>query len=54
MVRHPFAAHDDFLDAVSRIYDIDPQPPLPVEAQSAEGIDVDDSGIDQSASDHDD
>jgi hypothetical protein len=45
MIRHPFAAHDDLIDATSRIYDIDPQVPQAFEAQSLEGIDVDDAGI---------
>ena len=34
LIRHPFAAHDDFIDAVSRIYDIDPQSPVPYDAKS--------------------
>ena len=25
LIRHPFAAHGDFIDAVSRSYDIDPR-----------------------------
>jgi len=45
LIRHPFAAHDDLIDAVSRIYDIDPQPPQAIEAKSTEGVDIDDSGI---------
>ena len=49
LIRHPFAAHDDFIDAVSRIYDIDPQSPVPYEPKSTESIEVDDSGIDQAA-----
>ena len=47
LIRHPFAAHDDLIDATSRIYDIDPQPPQAFEAQSVEGIDVDDFGIEK-------
>jgi hypothetical protein len=43
MIRHPFAAHDDLIDAVSRIYDIDPLPPIPIDAKSAESLDVDDT-----------
>lgn len=31
---YPFSVHDDFLDAVSRIYDIDPRPPIPVSEAS--------------------
>lgn len=29
---HPFAPHDDFLDATSRVFDLEPNPPVPFEA----------------------
>jgi len=47
LIRHPFAAHDDLIDAVSRY--IDPQSPVPYDAKSAESIEADDQGIDQAA-----
>jgi hypothetical protein len=33
---HPFAPHDDLIDAVSRIYDMEPKAPMPLEAVRAE------------------
>ncbi len=33
---HPFAAHDDILDAASRVYDLEPKAPVPLEAASTE------------------
>jgi hypothetical protein len=46
MIRHPFATHDDLIDVVSRIYDIDPQIPVMYEAQSTEPIGIDLEGAD--------
>ena len=46
LIRHPFAPHDDLIDAVSRIYDIDPQPPAQFEARAVEGIDAEGSEFD--------
>lgn len=40
MVLHPFGSHDDFIDAVSRIYDIDPQIPVRFEETSTEPIGI--------------
>jgi len=38
VIRHPFAAHDDLLDASARIYDIGPMNPVKYERQSTEPI----------------
>lgn len=51
LMLHPFAPHDDFMDAASRIYDIEPLPPQVFETKSTESLDVDDRGIDQAAPD---
>lgn len=40
MINHPFATHDDLIDAVSRIYDIEPLAPAVYEAQSTEPIGI--------------
>jgi hypothetical protein len=45
LLRHPFAVHDDLIDAMSRIYDIEPFAPEVHEAQSTEALDIDDGGI---------
>jgi hypothetical protein len=44
-IRHPFAAHDDLIDAASRIYDIDPHSPVAYEAQSTEPLGLDQGDI---------
>ena len=38
LIWHPFAAHDDFIDAVSRY--IDPQSSVPYDAKSTESIEA--------------
>jgi hypothetical protein len=35
-VFHPFAPHDDLIDACSRIYDMEPRAPTMFEARAAE------------------
>jgi hypothetical protein len=47
--RHPFAAHDDLLDATARIFDINPMPPVVYESsqttESLEMIDSEDAAL---------
>jgi hypothetical protein len=45
--RHPFAPHDDFIDACSRIYDMNPTAPVPSEASSTEPLQGDDDHVRQ-------
>lgn len=40
MVRHPFSSHDDLIDAVSRVFDIEPIQPTIIEAASLEPIGI--------------
>jgi hypothetical protein len=43
-VRHPFAAHDDLVDACSRIFDMNPNPPVQFESTATEPLVEDDMG----------
>lgn len=47
LLRHPFAQYVDFIDAASRIYDLDPRAPQAFEAQSVEplGIEAEGQGL---------
>jgi hypothetical protein len=44
-IRHPFARHDDLIDAAARIYDIDPHSPVRYERWSTEPLGLDDDEL---------
>jgi hypothetical protein len=50
-LQHPFAPHDDMLDASSRIYDMEVMPPEKYEAGMADGQTEDDLGFERGAGD---
>lgn len=39
----PFASHDDLIDAMARVYDMEPLPATPIESKAAEPLDYPDS-----------
>lgn len=41
MMQHPFAPHDDLLDATSRVYDLEPKRPVQYEASATDGVEDD-------------
>lgn len=43
---HPFGTHDDLIDAVSRIYDMEPRAPVAYERQSTEPLGIEGDVVD--------